>query len=48
MVKEVVIRVEYPHPYCKANILSYYSANTNIGMGIGQMCFDISVSDHIG
>ena len=44
----ILIHVEYLHPYCKANILSYYSVNINIGIGIGQMCFDISVSDHIG
>ena len=44
----ILIRVEYPHPYCKANILSYYSFNVNIGIGIGQMCFDIVVSDRIG
>ena len=42
----LLIRVEYPHPYCKTNILSYYSVNINIG--IGQMCFDISLSDRIG
>ena len=44
----MLIRVKYPHPYCKANILSYCSVNINIGIGIGQMCFDISVSDRIG
>ena len=46
----VVICVEYLHPYCKPNILSYYSVNINISIGIGQMCFDISVLAiyHIG
>ena len=44
----MLIRVKYPHPYCKANILSYCSVNINIVIGIGQMCFDISVSDRIG
>ena len=42
-----LICVEYPHPYCKASILSYYSVNINIGIGISLMCFDISVSDCI-
>ena len=44
--RSALICVEYLHPYCKVNILSYYSVNINIG--IGQMCFDISVSDRIG
>ena len=51
MLKEVrfyVNSIKYLHPYCKANILSYCSVNINIGIGIGQMCFDISVSDCIG